>query len=101
VDQRPRAVTPERRREEAIVAHIEAERMRLGENIQQLRAHLGDNIHDAGERVGRVTDRARDFASRARQTADPRTWIRERPLLLVGISFLVGFWLAFGGRRRC
>lgn len=100
MDQRPRAVTPEQRREEAIVAHIEAERTRLGENIQELRAHLGDNIHDAGERVGRMTDRARDYAHRAREAADPHTWIRERPLLLFGISFFFGFWLAGGGRRR-
>jgi ElaB/YqjD/DUF883 family membrane-anchored ribosome-binding protein len=100
VDQRPRAVTAEQRREEAIVAHIEAERERLAGNIQELRAQLGEGIHSAGERVGRATDRARALADRAKGYADWRTWLRDRPLLMVGIAFALGFWIAGAGRRR-
>ncbi len=100
MDQRPRAVTPEQRREEAIVAHIEAERERLAGNIQELRAHLGEDIHSAGERAGHATDRARALADRAKGYADWRTWLRERPLLMAGLAFGLGLWISGAGKRR-
>lgn len=107
MDQRPRAVTPEQRREEAIVAHIEAERARLAGNIQELRVQLGEDIHSAGERAGRASDRARElagrargYAERAREASDWHTWLRERPMLMLGIAFVLGFWVSGAGKRR-
>ncbi len=91
MDPKPSSMTPEEQRSEAIVEHIEAERERLGENIRELRTHLGSTIHGAGERIGEVTDKARE-------AADWRAWLHKRPFLMFGLAFVAGFWLAF--RRR-
>lgn len=88
MDQKPSSMTPADQRSEAIVEHIEAERERLGENIRELRTHLGGTIHGAGERIGVVTDKAREVV-------DWRTWLHRQPLLIFGLAFAAGFWLAF------
>ncbi len=92
MEQRSSPVTPEAREAEAIAEHIEAERLRLGEHIRELQAQLGGTIHHTGERIGEVTDRARE-------AADWHAWVRRRPLLMFGLAFGAGLWLAFRGRR--
>jgi ElaB/YqjD/DUF883 family membrane-anchored ribosome-binding protein len=60
----------------AIRQHIEAQRAELGENLQFLE-------------------------HRVRKAADWRTWVQERPLIMVGAAFGVGLLLSRFVGSRC
>jgi hypothetical protein len=60
---------------DAIKQHIDAQRERLGENLQRLEHEV-------------------------KKAADWRIWVERKPLVALGVAFAGGLWLATRGSSR-